>query len=168
MAITYQEYKKQRQAEFDALPVFFAFSVDQLQEGMQKRWKELGKKGRCPLVKNASKYIYAFGGGGYYFKEDLDIIQDYLNKPDPIDDLLKDPEFAFSAFYYEMGNHEYHINNYQGNWDVITCFAPVDFCDDDWNLDNYFKQLNWSDETKSAYKKAREKFLKDARDNDWY
>ena len=165
MSITYEEYKTQRQAEFNALPIFFAFSNEQLQEGMKKHWR---KPGKCPDVKNAGKYLYKFGGGGFYFKEDTETIKAFLNSPDPIDELLKDPEFAYSAFYYEMGNHEYHINNYQGNWDVISCFANVKYHDDDWNLENYFSQVDWSDETKNAYKKARAQFLKDARDNDWY
>lgn len=168
MSITYTEYKQQRQAEFNALPIFYAFSNDQLQEGMKKRWREAGRKGRCPLVKNAKKWIWAFGGGGYYFKFDAEEIRSFVTEPDPIVELLKDPEFAYSAFYYEMGNHEYHINNYQGNWDVISCFAKVKYCDDDWNLENYFRQLDWPEETKEAYKKARADFLKAARENDWY
>ena len=166
--MTYEEYRQKRQAEVNALPIFYAFSNEQLQEGMQKRWSETGRKGRCPLVKNGKDWLYSFGGGGFYFKFDAETVHDFISKPDPINELMKDPDFAYSAFYYEMGNHEYHINTYQGNWDVISCFANVEFCDDDWNLENYFKQLNWTDETKEAYKKARAAFLKAARENDWY
>lgn len=168
MTMTYKEYKDQRQAEFNALPIFWGFSNEQLQESMRKRWKAAGRKGRCPKVENAGKWLYSIGSGGYYFKFDAEPIRKYVNTPDPIDELLKDVDFAYSAFYYEMENHEYHINNYQGNWDVISCFANVDYRNDDYNVDGYFKQTNWTEETKAAYVKARSDFLKAAADNDWY
>lgn len=166
--MTYKQYKESEQKKFNDLPIFYAFSNEQLQQGMEKRWRELGKKGRCPLAENASKYIYSFGAGGFYFKEDAPAIHAWLKRDDPLDELLKDPDFAYSAFYYEMGNHEYHINEYQGNWDVISCFANVDYCQDDWNVESYFKQLDWTDKTKEAYRKARRQFLHDANENDWY
>lgn len=163
MSITYQEYKKQRQEGFNSLPVFFAFSKEQLQEGMKKHWT---KKGKCPSVENAGKYLYKFGGGGFYYKYDAEKIHAYVDAPDPLDELMKDPEFAYSAFYYEMGNHEYHIN-WQGNYDVFSCFANVEYCDSE-AVSDYMKQVDWSGEVKEAFYKARRDFLKAADENDWY
>lgn len=160
----YRQYREQRQSEFNALPIFYAFNNEQLERGMKTHWD---KPGRCPMVKNAKKYLFSIGAGGFYFKHHSEIIRDWLTKPDPIDELLKDPKFAEDAFYYEMENHEYHINYYQGNWDVLSCFGNVEYRDDD-SYEEYFKELGFEEQTKEAYRKARKRFLHDADKYDWY
>ena len=156
--ITYKEYKENRQKDFNALPIFWAFSNEQFKEECNKRGFEPEK---------AREYLYSLGAGGYYLKADAPIIHDYMNKPDEIHELMKDEEFAESAFYYEMGNYEYHINNWQGNYDVLSCFGKITFNDDD-SAKDYFKELNFEPQTIQAFYKARKRFLTDAAENDWY
>ena len=59
---------------------------------------------------------------------------------------LRDYEHAKDAFKFEMFNHEYPIN-WQGDYDVISCFARVEYKGDGTELD----QTDWSDEIKRAY-----------------
>jgi hypothetical protein len=149
--LSYIEYKEQRQREFDELPKFFAFSTRQFIEGMKK----LGVKDE--------RELYALGNGdlgGFYRKVDEPLFEAYYES-NMLQELLKDPAFAEDAFYYEMSNHEYHINPIQGNWDVISCFASVEYSDNDEDVNEYFKQLDWSEETKQAYLNARTRYLDD-------
>jgi len=59
---------------------------------------------------------------------------------------LRDYEHAKAAFVYEMRNHEYPIN-WQGDWDVISCFAKVAYKGDGTEIE----QTGWTDEIKRAY-----------------
>ena len=156
--MTYLEYKNQRQAEFNALPVFFAFSNEQFKNAMEERG----------LTENDTDKIYSLPGGcgGFYLRSDSEQIKNYFLKHDPLDTLLKNSEFAEDAFYYEMGNHEYHIN-LQANWDVCSCFGHVEY--NSWDDENeYFKQLGWEPQTIEAYKRAKKRFLQDADERGWY
>ena len=112
------------------------------------------------------KDVRAIGGGGYCHKDTIPKLVEFTNS-DNIDELMKDPEFAEDAIYYEMGNHEYHINTYQGNWDVCSCFGNVEY--NEWDDPaEYFKQLGWEQQTIDAYERARKRFLKAADENGWY
>lgn len=59
---------------------------------------------------------------------------------------LRDYEHAKDAFKYEMFNHEYPIN-WQGDYDVISCFTSVKYKGDGSEID----QTGWTDEIKRAY-----------------
>lgn len=143
--MTYEEYKNQRQSEFNALPIFFAFSMEQFAREMEKRG----------LTVDDTDKIYRFGNGGFYLRSDASIIREFMNKPDPIRELMNDPEFAESAFYYEMGNHEYHINLYQGDWDVCSCFGSCDY-EEGKDYRDYLKEMGYSPEVISAFRTARD------------
>lgn len=67
---------------------------------------------------------------------------------------LRDYEHAKDAFKYEMRNHEYAIN-WQGDYDVISCFARVSYKGDGTEID----QTGWSDEIKRAYYDARREVM---------
>lgn len=114
--MTYREYVDARQKEVNDLPLFFAFSDAQLEAQLRER--------------NATiKDIYRLGNtGGFYLKKDAELVRAVFSKKSILPDLMKDPEFAVSAFRYEMDNHEYAIN-YQGDWDVCNCFTekPCEF-----------------------------------------
>lgn len=71
----------------------------------------------------------------------------------------KDPEYMRSAFLYEMYNHEYGIN-WQADYDVLSCFGNISYAE--YNIDNYFKQLNFSPEIKAAYMSARKEYFANA------
>lgn len=157
--MTYQEYRENRQKKANELPIFFAFSNQQFAEEMKKRG----------LTEKDTDKLYRFPGvsGGFYLKSDAPIIRAYFEEPDPLDKLMEDFEFAESAFYYEMGNHEYHINLYQGDWDVCSVFGKCEFSDTKTYID-YLSEIGYSENTIAAFKAARVRFLKDCDENDWY
>lgn len=146
--ITYKQYKDKRQAEFNALPIFFAFSNEQFKEQMEKRG----------LTENDTDKIYGLKGtGGFYLKKDADLIRAYFNKKDELPELMEDYEFAKSAFRYEMDNHEYAIN-WQGDWDVVSCFGNPKYSDTKDGID-YLKECGYGDTQFRAYVSARKEHM---------
>lgn len=164
MSITYEEYRLNRQAEFNALPIFFAFSKEQFKEAMEERG----------LTENDTDKIYGLGSGvsgGFYLRSDADKIRAFMDKPDELPELMKDYDFAKSAFYYEMRNHEYAIN-WQADWDVCRCFCYEEELpyhgDESGELTKYFDFLGWDEQTRQAYRDARKQYYKAAEENDWF
>lgn len=156
--MTYKEYREQRQSEFNNLPIFYAFSAEQFGEAMEKRG----------LTPNDTDKIYSLGMGGYYLKSDAEKVRAWFKTPDPIHELMENPAFAEDAFYYEMGNHEYHINHYQGDWDVCSCFGDCKWGGEEKTYAEYLKEMGYSDEVAAAFQRAKRKFYKDAMENDWF
>lgn len=98
----YKELREKQQKEFNAFPMFFAFSSSQFEEGMKK----LG------LNPEDTDKIYGTGSGGYYRKTDSEAFSNLLNKFDnELDEAIKaDTDgtgFVYDMFLYEMTNHEY-------------------------------------------------------------
>lgn len=156
----YTDIKNQRQEEFNKLPFFYAFSDKQLEDELAKRGLTLSKDD----LKKVSRLDSV--PGTFFLKADTQVLQEYYNRPDPMDELMKDPGFAETAFYYEMGNHEYHIN-WQADWDVCSCFGNCEF-EEEKDYRDYLKEIGFGDEIILAYKKARARFLHDADEKGWY
>jgi len=155
--MTYLKWKKNGQKSFDELPIFFAFGRDQFKQAMEARG----------LTENDTDKIYRLGDtGGFYLKSDADIVKAYFEKKDDLPGLMNDHDFAVDAFYYEMGNHEYHIN-YQGDWDVCSCFCHCDYGSDK-DYADYLKDGGYSDEVIGFYKEAKKKFYKDCDEKGWW
>ena len=156
--MTYLQYKKNGQKSFDELPIFFAFSDQQFKEEMEKRG----------LTENDVDKVYRLGRGfgGYYLKSDADIIRAFFNKEDDLPKLMQDKDFVVGAFYYEMCNHEYAIN-YQGDWDVCTCFGNCKYAPDKYGED-YLREIGYGEDVVDAYRVARSKYYKAAGENDWF
>lgn len=154
--MTYKEYREKEQAEVNALPIFWAFSDAQFKKAMEERG----------LTENDTDKIYRFPGGGFYLKSDAQIIRDYFNRPNQLDELMKSVVFAEDAFYYEMANHEYHIN-WQGDWDVCSCFGHCEY-EDGKSATDYLLEMGYGNEILSAWYRAKISFLKDAEENGWY
>ncbi len=153
--MTYQEYTKKKQEEFDSLPIFYAFSDKQFIEAMQERG----------LTENDTDKIYRLGRtGGFYLKSDSPIIKAYFEKEDELPELMKDHDFAVSAFRYEMDNHEYAINYYQGDWEVCGCFVKTKWGEDKTYVE-YLSEAGHSDWI-PAYQEARRSHMKAA--EDWF
>ena len=149
--MNYKEYKEKSQEEFNALPIFFAFSNKQFEEEMKKRG----------LTINDTDKIYKLGHtGGFYLKSDADIIRKYMETPSELPDLMKNPEFAYDAFLYEMYNHEYGIN-WEADYDVLSCFGKIKYTDEDDDVLKYFDELNFTPETRNAYYSARKTYYKE-------
>ncbi|MBQ2641324.1 MAG: hypothetical protein IJG15_04930 [Lachnospiraceae bacterium] len=154
--MTYQEYRRQRQEEFNALPLFYAFSDRQLKEQMEKRG----------LTINDTDKICTVGAGSFCLKSDMDAIREYCDKPDLLPELMKDPAFAEDAFYYEMCNHEYGIN-WQGDWDVCLCFGDCKYAEDK-NGTDYLREMGYGDDMVGAYLRAKRRYYKDAEEKEWF
>lgn len=75
-----------------------------------------------------------------------------------------DPEYLKTAILYEMYNHEYGIN-WQGNWDVLSCFGPIRFNESD-NPVPYFDQLKWTDSQRAAFWAARRQYNQEQRERE--
>lgn len=100
MKETYKQMKERHQKEVNALPIMFAFSDEQFKEGMRK----LG------LEPTDYDKIYSLGAGGYYRREDSDMIHDCFKRHNQeMKEAMQDEEFATGAFRYELANHEYCI-----------------------------------------------------------
>lgn len=152
--MTYKEYRDKQQKEFDALPIFWAFSMKQFEEEMNKRG----------LTKNDTDKIYRVGNGGFYLKSDAQTIKDYFDKPNELNELMKDKDFCLDAFNYEMDNHEYAINHYQGDWEVVGCFWHCEY-DDNKDYNDYLKEVGHEDLI-PLYEQARREHFKRA--EDWF
>lgn len=154
--MTYQEYRNQEQKAFNELPIFWAFGEEQFKEQMEKRG----------LTINDTDKIYSFGGGGYYLRSDADVVKAFFVRPNKLKELMQDTKFAESAFYYEMGNHEYHIN-WQADWDVCSCFGDCEYSDEKTYVD-YLREEGYGAEVVESFRRAKKQFLQDADEKGWY
>lgn len=151
--MTYREYTEARQEEFNKLPIFFAFSIEQFNKALEER-------GIKP--EEAGKHIYRFGTtGGYYLKKDSEIIKKFFSK-DHDAELRKmmesDLAFARDAITYEMFNHEYAIN-WEGDWDVCGCFGKVKYVEGKPG-EAYMRDLGFSEAVIKVYHEAASYVLK--------
>lgn len=80
------------------------------------------------------------------------------NLQNEVEKLEKNYKYLKSAFIYEMGNHEYQIN-YQGDYDVLSCFGNIRYNDSLNELDIYFRQLGFNETQKKAYLDAQKEYL---------
>ncbi len=143
----YVEYKKTRQEEFNALPIFWALNDSQLE-------KELSKRG---LTLNDTDKIMRIGNHLCYFlSKDLPIVKEYFNRDrdkELRDRISNSKSFALDAFKYEMRNHEYAINE-QGDWDVCSVFGDVEYAYDK-SGEDYLKELGFADHVIAIWQQAR-------------
>lgn len=144
--MTYEEYTQARQKAWNELPVFYAFGQDQFDKALQAH----GYK------KKDIKDIVSLGYGAFCHRSALAAVKAFT-EADSLSELMKDYDFAYGAIYYEMANHEYHIN-WEGDYDVLACFGSIEWHDDD--VGAYFKELAWEPQTIKAYIAARFDYLK--------
>lgn len=94
----YTELKAKHQKEVDAFPFGFAFNQKQFDEMMIK-WG---------LKPTDIREILSIGGGGYIRRNDADAMHEMFTRHESERKVaMQDPDFAFEAFNYELGNHEY-------------------------------------------------------------
>ena len=135
----YKEYLKHRSSEIDNFDIIFAFSKEQLEEGIKK----LGVSSKYELI--------SVGCGGFIRKEDKDsyvTMISNLNK-----ELQKyieeDDIFVVQMFKTEMSNLEYGIS-YDDGEIISSCGLSLDrFCSDSrlqrlfgWASDEYLSDYN--------------------------
>jgi hypothetical protein len=97
----YVELRDKQQKDVDNLPVFFAFSNSQFKAGMEKNG----------LTIEDTDKIYKLGNtGGYYLKTNAKLIHDTFEKHEQEKvEAMKDDEYLYGAFRYELANHEFCI-----------------------------------------------------------
>jgi len=100
----YTELKNKQEKEMNKFPMFFAFSTEQLKEGMEKLGLTLKDKNK----------LYGTGCGGYYLKTDSQKLSNLIDRhhEEMKNEIKKDTTgdgFIFSMFDYELSNHEYCI-----------------------------------------------------------
>jgi len=102
----YQQIKRRQQDEFDLLPIFWAYSNKQLEEGMQS----------FNLTMDDVGLINSIGSGGYCLKTDIHLFHELMARHDKefkacIDADKTGEGFIFHMFDYELSNHEYCITH---------------------------------------------------------
>lgn len=98
--MTYRELREKHQQEVNAFPFMFAFSDEQFKNGMEK----LG------LKEDETDKIYSIGGGGYILKTSAPAMHDMFDRHRrEMEEAMNDDTFAYGAFLYELGNHEFCI-----------------------------------------------------------
>ena len=156
MSITYEEYKAARQAEFNALPIHWAFGEEQF----ALICEELGASGPEDVYTDKSLM------GGFYLKSDAPTVRAYLEKPDELPELMRDYAFAKGAFHYERNNHEYFINYYQADWDTMSCFIEIEYRDE--GTEGYLARSGWDEQTKQAYRDAKREAYRQWCEEGWF
>ena len=159
--LNYEEYSRKDYFIRNFLPLCFdhmsIFCYCATEEEKQKRKREL------------KKYPYYCPPTFSWFrnKEDADrIIRLFETLEQQKDRMKNDFTYNKDAFYREMANHEYHINYYQGDFDVLSAFGTVTWAGEDAPLSRYFDELDFTDVQRKAYFAARRDFLRDA--EQWY
>ncbi len=97
----YQALSKRQQDEWEDFPIFWAFNQEQFAEGMKK----------LALLPSDTDQVYPCAGGGYYRKADSQRLRNLIKRHDhELTEALKDESFAYSAFRYELENHEFVVS----------------------------------------------------------
>ena len=119
----YLEMRERHLRDVNNFPIAFAFNEKQLNEALEKL-----------SVKSIDECCTVHNCGDIIRKRDFKAYKDMA-----INDAMKDPEFAKSAFRYEMDNHEYAIN-WDGDSDVLNCFGwtPESFAKVDISIQNAY------------------------------
>ena len=95
---SYTQLKQRHTQEFnDFQYIFFAFSNDQLAEGLKK-------------LNATTKDIYSIGAGGFVLKAHNQELRDMIDRHSAeLEANKKDRKFLLESLVYELRNHEYSI-----------------------------------------------------------
>ena len=130
----YTELKDNHSKMVNAFPMGFAFSDKQFTEAKEK------------LGVNSNNELLGIPGGGFIRKTDSDAYTKlFRTMNNETEEAMKDDEYVYQGFLYELGNHEFCITC--DPEDTLSCFGlSVD------DLDNNERLL-------SIFKKARASYL---------
>ena len=103
MSEPYIHLKDRHLKEINDFPMFFAFSHDQFEEGLEKFGLSM---------EDASHELISIGGGGYIRKTDVNAFNEMFKRHEEelqqaIDNDKTGEGFIFDMFYYELANHEF-------------------------------------------------------------
>jgi hypothetical protein len=92
---TYSEIKRDIEKKLNEVPMFFAFSNEQLYKHLEEKKLEI-------------KDIYKLPSGGLIAKTEIDKYHEWLNYSVlKLKEIVQDDKILFQSFKYELGNHEY-------------------------------------------------------------
>jgi len=129
--MNYQELQAKQTKEFSEVPIFWAFSNEQFEEGVKKHGIVKGDK------------IVHIGAGGYIKKTDVPMLDAIIKKHKAEKkEFKKQDKELIKAIEYELSNHEYGIT--MDPTDTIDCLS-----------------LDMDDErVKKCFNKAKSNFMK--------
>lgn len=94
----YKQLKDQLQKQYDALPIKYAYSEMQFKNMLKQFETETG--GRVRLLH--------IDRGAYILAQDEKLIDEFLESSDrELAEAMKDDDFLYDAFNYELANHEF-------------------------------------------------------------
>lgn len=146
----YAEMKSRHQERINALPLKFAFGMNQFRE-MMESWG---------LTENDTDRIYKMGGtGGFYLREDSKLIFTTLEENEiemqaAIRNDLDGSGFVKDMFRYELANHEYCIT-----YDLEPTLDALGLSVDD---------VNASPALLNGLRIAKQEYLSEAAENGWW
>lgn len=146
----YAEMKARHQERVNALPVKFAFGMNQFRE-MMESWG---------LTENDTDRIYKMGGtGGFYLREDSKLIfstfeENEIELQAAIRNDLDGSGFVKDMFRYELANHEYCIT-----FDLEPTLDALGLSAD---------EVNNSPALLNGLQLAKREYLREAAENEWY
>lgn len=145
----YAEMKARHQERVNALPLKFAFSMQQFREAMES-WG---------LTENDTDQIYKLGGGGFYRREDSNLIfntfeENEIEQKTAISNDIDGSGFIKDMFRYELANHEYCIT-----YDLEPTLDALGLSVDD---------VNASPALLNGLKLAKAEYLAEAAKNRWW
>lgn len=112
--------------------------------------------------KAIEKMIYNPVAFAYYDKSKENFVKHHIELFNQFNKIREqrtyDHEYMESAFYKEMSNHEYYIN-WQGDWDVCSCFCNCIYGEDKTYRD-YLREGGFSEEIINAFTAAKRKYIK--------
>lgn len=163
---SYQDFERRRKYIMEYLPLRRDFmSMFQLTRNEEERAEVEEKRKAYPIV--CPPALGYFAEGCEEFAKHIEDL--YFQLIQQEDNTADNYDYNFSAFYYELGNHEYHINTYQGDWDTLSAFGNIEWKGQGEEArQDYYKQLQFTKTQIKAFEDARKKFLKDAAKNGWY
>ena len=137
--------------------------------GMQKPYVSIffigSDEERAKLKRKTAKMIYNPVAFAYYDKSEEEFVKKHIQllaNLEASQKILKDDfDYWKSAFVKEMFNHEYGIN-WQADYDTLSAFGNIEYCDNDNECQNYFDQLNFTDTQRKAYYAAIKEYSKQA------
>lgn len=124
----YVELQAKHSKQINEFPMGFAFSDKQFGEMKEK----LGVKSNDEMI--------SLSGGGFIKKEDKADFRDaFLKRCTETEEAMKDDEYLFQGFLYELANHEFCITG--DPEDTLDCFGlTIDEVNADERLSRIFKE----------------------------
>lgn len=116
----YLDIRDRHSKSFGELPIIFAFSNEQLKEGMRDKFN-------LDIDKDEDlKKLMSIGHGGFMLKSDKPLLDSFLSKESTEQELyrLGTDDDIIGAYIYELENHEFMINS-DIDFDLSHCFDSI-------------------------------------------